>query len=314
MTQLESARSGIITPEMKFVAADESLDAEKLRSLVAAGRAVIPANVMRCRAAYHGIGKDLRVKINANIGTSPMNESADIELKKLSEAVSLGAEAVMDLSIAGDVDATRRLILSLSPVMVGTVPVYQCMHACRGRAQDLSADDMINAIRRHARDGVDFVTVHCGATRENASRASERLMGIVSRGGSFMARWMAVHGKENPLYERFDEIIQIAREYDVTLSLGDAMRPGAIADAGDASQTGELETLGELAARARRAGAQVMIEGPGHVPLNMVAQQIQEIDRICGGAPSYILGPLVTDRAPGYDHIAGAIGAAAAGR
>ncbi|MGL4368110.1 MAG: phosphomethylpyrimidine synthase ThiC, partial [Spirochaetota bacterium] len=305
MTQLESAEKGILTLQMLQVAQDEGIDPASLMRHVASGHAVIPANRMRPRERYHGIGRDLRVKINANIGTSPMNESADAEMEKLSAAVSLGAEAVMDLSIAGDISANRRMILEKSPVMVGTVPVYQCMHDCRGKAADLSGDDIIEAVRRHAEDGVDFATVHCGATLQSTGRASERLMGIVSRGGSFMARWMAAHKKENPLYERFDEIIGIAREYDMTLSLGDAMRPGALADAGDASQMKELETLGELAERARRGGVQVMIEGPGHVPLNMIKEQIEAIDRICGGAPSYILGPLVTDRAPGYDHIAG---------
>lgn len=313
MTQLESALAGIITPEMSHVAADEGIDPGKIAELVGKGLVVIPANVGRPRASYHGIGKNLRVKVNANIGTSPMNDSIETELEKLRVSVSLGAEAVMDLSIAGKIRETRRRVLDHSPVMVGTVPVYQTMSEHGGRLADVTGEHMIASIREHAEDGVDFVTVHCGVTRANAAKGANRLMGIVSRGGSFTAKWMEHHKKENPLYERYDEILEIAKKHDVTLSLGDALRPGALADAGDAAQFGELETLGELAERARKSGVQVMIEGPGHVPLDAVVAHIEAIDRFCGGAPSYVLGPLVTDRAPGYDHIAGAIGGALAG-
>jgi phosphomethylpyrimidine synthase len=313
MTQLESARAGIVTHEMKLIALDEGLDAEKLMALVAEGGVVIPANRNRPRSMYHGIGKSLRVKINANIGTSPLNDSIDDELTKLSAAVSLGAEAVMDLSIAGKIDETRKAVLKHASVMVGTVPIYQCMSEHGGIPASVTGDDMIDAIRRHAEDGVDFVTVHCGVTRANAAKGADRLMGIVSRGGSFIAKWMDFHAEENPLFERYDEVLAIAKKHDVTLSLGDALRPGALADAGDEAQFGELATLGLLAQRARDAGVQVMIEGPGHVPLDAVVSHIEAIDRLCGGAPSYVLGPLVTDRAPGYDHIAGAIGGALAG-
>ena len=313
MTQIESARKGIVTPEMKQVALDEQIGAGELMALVADGKVVIPANKNRARAHYHGIGRKLRVKVNANIGTSPMNDSIETELEKLAVSVSLGAEAVMDLSIAGKLECTRKAVLEHSPVMVGTVPIYQCMSEHAGKIKEITGDDMIDVVRRQAEEGVDFVTVHCGVTRANAAKGKDRLMGIVSRGGSFIAKWMDVHGEENPFYERYDEILAIAKEHDVTLSLGDALRPGALADAGDTAQFGELATLGELAARARDAGVQVMIEGPGHVPLDAVVMHIEAIDHLCGGAPSYVLGPLVTDRAPGYDHIAGAIGGALAG-
>ena len=313
MTQLESARAGVVTPQMSQAAADEGMPAETLRGLVAAGKAVIPANIHRPRERSCAIGRALRVKVNANIGTSPMNDSVETELEKLDAAVALGAEAVMDLSIAGKIRETRRRVLSCSPVMVGTVPVYQAMSEHGGCLSEVTGDHMIAALREHAEDGVDFVTVHCGVTRANAAKGENRLMGIVSRGGSFLAKWMDANGKENPLYERYDEVLAIAKEHDVTLSLGDALRPGALHDAGDEAQFAELETLGLLAERARKAGVQVMIEGPGHVPLDAVVAHIEAIDRFCGGAPSYVLGPLVTDRAPGYDHIAGAIGGALAG-
>jgi phosphomethylpyrimidine synthase len=309
MTQLEHARKGTITGQMKVAAEHEGIAAESLRDMIACGSAVLPANTMReNKRIFRAIGKTLKIKVNANIGTSPSNADLDNELVKADAVASLGAESLMDLSIAGNLDSIRETILYRSPLMIGTVPLYEVLTQSRGDLTKVTGDAMIGVIRKQARQGVDFMTVHCGITREQSAHAKKRLMGIVSRGGSFLSKWMEYHNRENPLFERYDDICDIAREYDVTLSLGDALRPGALADAGDDAQFGEVATLGTLVKRARDKGVQVMVEGPGHVPYHLIDQQIRRMDELCFGAPLYILGPLVTDRSPGYDHISGAIG------
>ncbi|MCP4667537.1 MAG: phosphomethylpyrimidine synthase ThiC, partial [Deltaproteobacteria bacterium] len=263
------------------------------------------------------IGKGLKTKVNANLGTSPSHFDLDEELVKLEAAIDSGADAVMDLSTGGDLARTLRKIIEKSPVMVGTVPIYSAI--CRGLSKgnacaDMTGDDMFEEIENHARAGVDFVTVHCGVTRQSLDMLNtcDRIMGIVSRGGSLLAEWISNNQKENPLYEQYDRLLDLAREYDVTLSLGDGLRPGAIEDAEDRAQTTELVILGDLARRARNAGVQVMIEGPGHVPLGRIAGDMKLQKRLCDNAPYYVLGPLPTDIAPGYDHIVGAIGGAIA--
>jgi phosphomethylpyrimidine synthase len=315
MTQLEHARNKTITNEIIKAAEYEGIEPETLRTMIASGEAVLPVNKNRTsNRIYCAIGKHLRVKINANIGTSPSNIDIENEMIKADAVASLGAESLMDLSIAGNLDEIRMTILNRSPLVIGTVPVYELLTRSQGDLSKISGDDMINVIRKQAEQGVDFMTVHCGITREQAAHAEKRLMGIVSRGGSFLSKWMQYHDCENPLFTRYDEICDIAQEHDVTLSLGDALRPGALADAGDAAQFGEVEVLGKLVLRAREHGAQVMVEGPGHVPFHLIEDQIIAMDKICHGAPLYVLGPLVTDRAPGYDHIAGAIGGTLAAR
>lgn len=309
MTQLEQARKGIITEEIKEAAQFEGISAEALRAMIASGEAVLPANSNRInKRIFRAIGKTLKVKVNANIGTSPSNADLANELVKAEAVAALGAESLMDLSIAGNLDTIRGTILEQSPLMIGTVPLYEVLTKSRGDLKNVNGDDMINVIRKQAGQGVDFMTVHCGITREQSAHAKKRLMGIVSRGGSFLSKWMEYYNQENPLYERYDEICDIAREFDVTLSLGDALRPGALVDAGDDAQFGEVYVLGQLVKRARDKGVQVMVEGPGHVPYHLIADQIKKMDELCFGAPLYILGPLVTDRSPGYDHISGAIG------
>ncbi|HEV8120792.1 MAG TPA: phosphomethylpyrimidine synthase ThiC [Candidatus Polarisedimenticolia bacterium] len=312
MTQLEHARRGRLTDEMRYVAAVEGIEPEDLRDAIAAGRAIIPKNV------HHdfnpiGVGEGLATKVNANIGTSGHHQDASEELRKLEMAVRCGAEMVMDLSTGDDLDGVRRTLLAACPVVLGTVPIYQAV-ADRGSVFDLSADDLFGVIERHAKDGVDFVTVHCGVTRDAVRRldGSTRIAGIVSRGGSMLASWIARRNEENPLYAQFDRLLDIAFEHDVTLSLGDGIRPGATADATDGAQIQELLTLGELALRARQRGVQVMIEGPGHVPIDQIVANVQLEKRICHGAPFYVLGPLTSDVGAGYDHITGAIGGAVA--
>jgi len=322
MTQLEQARRGVITPEMEEVATQERRPAEAIRELVASGRAVIPCNRRRAelglpRVRPCGIGEGLRTKVNANLGTSKDFPDVDAELDKLAAAVEAGADTLMDLSTGGDIRAIRRTILERSPVPVGTVPIYEAAIRAaevRGGIRFMSAEDILAAVREHAEQGVDFVTVHCGVTREvlRTLEQSPRVCGMVSRGGSFLAEWMVFHGRENPLYERFDELLSMAREHDVTLSLGDGLRPGALADALDRAQVHELNVLAELSARAQEAGVQVMVEGPGHVPLHQVETQVRMQKELCRGAPFYVLGPLVTDVAPGYDHVTAAIGGAVA--
>jgi phosphomethylpyrimidine synthase len=316
MTQLQAAKAGTITREMEAVARDEGRDPSWLAEQIAVGRVVIPYN----RASTFkpvGIGAGLRTKVNANLGTSPLRSCMEEELEKLRAAVDAGADAVMDLSTGGDLEAIRREIIGASPLMVGTVPIYQVSAECAeqgGNILDMTPDMFFEVIRKHAVSGVDFITVHCGVTREVVHQVDDkpRVAGVVSRGGAMHAAWIREHGEENPLYARFDRLLEICLEHDMTLSLGDGLRPGAIHDAGDGPQVAELVVLGELARKARNAGVQVMIEGPGHVPLHKVAAQVQMQKDLCGGAPFYVLGPLTTDISPGYDHISSAIGGAVA--
>jgi len=312
MTQLEAAQTGIITDEMRIVADDENVDPEELRRWVAAGRAVIPFNKNHINGYPYGIGEPLRVKINANIGTSPDNVSLEHELIKLETVEQLGAESIMDLSTSGDLDMIRQEIIKHAKIMVGTVPIYQVMKEHYEESRPETIDTILETIDTHGRQGVDFITVHCGITREALPLVEKRVMQIVSRGGSFLAGWMQRYNRENPLYEYFDDLLTIAGKYDMTLSLGDGLRPGAIADATDEAQLHELRILGELTDRSRRAGVQVMVEGPGHVPIDQIKKNVELQKEICGNAPFYVLGPLTTDVAPGYDHISGAIGGAMA--
>jgi len=318
MTQLEAARAGRLTEAMEQVARDEGLEPDKLRELVAAGKVAIPANPAHRNLKPRGVGQGLTVKVNANIGTSPDRAEPAEELAKLQAALEAGADAVMDLSTGGDLVAMRRQVLENCPVPVGTVPIYQA--AAEAAAQDrgvvdLTAEDLFSVVERQAAEGVDFMTLHCGVTRAALEhlRAEGRVTDIVSRGGSFLACWMVANQAENPLYQQYDRLLEILRAYDVTISLGDGLRPGCLADATDRAQVTELVTLGELTQRAWAAGVQVMIEGPGHVPLNQVRANVEMQKRLCHGAPFYVLGPLVTDIAAGYDHVACAIGGALAG-
>lgn len=311
MTQLQSARSGETTRLMNQVAGDEGLDPASLRRKIADGLVVIPANRRHTGLRPIGVGEGLRTKVNANLGTSPDRSDLEKELSKLRVSLRAGADTVMDLSTGGDIDAVRRAIMAESPAPVGTVPIYQAAIEAGGPGL-MSAEGFLSVFERHARDGVDFATVHAGVTRDAIPLLEKRLMGVVSRGGSFLVRWMRRHERENFLYECFDEILAIAREYDVTMSLGDGLRPGCVADATDRAQLHELEILGELAARCRQQGVQVMIEGPGHVPLDQVPQNVRLEKEHCDRAPFYVLGPLPTDIAPGYDHLVGAIGGALA--
>jgi len=314
MTQLLRARNQEITPEMRQVADSEGLDAEEIRRLVADGAVVIPKNRLRSFNAV-GIGRGLRTKVNANIGTSPRRADVQEELDKLDVAIQAGADAVMDLSTGGDLDSIRKTIIDASPVMVGTVPIYQVASMRKAEFVDIEADEIFEAIEKHASSGVDFVTVHCGVTCNLLPRIldeQERVMGVVSRGGGLLVAWMQKHGKQNPLFEHYDRLLDIALEYDVTLSLGDGLRPGSVLDATDELQMEELYTLGRLARRAYERGVQCMIEGPGHVPLDQIEMNVKLEKRICNGAPFYVLGPLTTDIAPGFDHITGAIGGAVA--
>ncbi|MBU1240704.1 phosphomethylpyrimidine synthase ThiC [Myxococcota bacterium] len=312
-TQLSRAKNGEITQQMIEVAQDEGYTPEEIRDLVAKGLVVIPFNIHRSFRAV-GIGQGLRTKVNANIGASGLRNLEEEELKKLEIAVRFGAESVMDLSTGGDLDEIRKIIIENSPVMIGTVPIYEV--ATQLAVDEIDGEKLFACIEKQARQGVDFITVHCGITRHTVSVLDHmplpRLGGIVSRGGSLLAAYIAASGNENPLYEQYDRLLAICLEHDVTLSLGDGLRPGAGYDANDAAQIAELMVLGELAARARDYGVQVMIEGPGHVPINQITEAVSMQKRICHGAPFYVLGPLVTDVAPGYDHITGAIGGAIA--
>ncbi|MBE9581429.1 MAG: phosphomethylpyrimidine synthase ThiC [Proteobacteria bacterium] len=318
MTQMEQARKGIITDAMKRVASKEKIDTENLRISVAQGTVVIPANINHKHLDPIGIGKGLTIKVNANIGTSLDRADIDEELLKLSAAINAKADAIMDLSTGGDITKIRQSILQASNIPVGTVPIYQAAVETAGNLGGiirLTPDILFEAVEAQAQDGVDFMTVHCGITLNALQRL--RLQGrttdIVSRGGAFLTAWMLHHKKENPFYEHFERLLSIARKYDITLSLGDALRPGSLADATDRAQIQELLTLGELTERAWEAGVQVMIEGPGHVPMDQVEANVIMQKKLCNGAPFYVLGPLVTDIAAGYDHIACAIGGAIAG-
>ena len=318
MTQLEAARKGIITKEMEEVAKREGLPAEVIRERIAKGTVIIPKNKNRKHIErIEGIGEGLRVKVNANIGTSSDYVNYDEEMAKLKAAVEAGADAVMDLSTGGDLDYMRRRVLEECPVMVGTVPIYQAAIECRTKGKPVISMDkehLFDVIRKHAEDGVDFITVHCGVTLESIERLERegRVLGVVSRGGAIITAWMKANKKQNPLYEYYDELLEIAKEYDMVLSLGDGLRPGCIADATDRAQIQELITIGELVQRAWEKGVQVMVEGPGHVPLHQIAANMVLQKRICHGAPFYVLGPVVTDVAPGYDHLVSAIGGAIA--
>src|SRR3989338_4531068 len=319
MTQLENARNNIITNEMKQAALREGVDTHYIRSAIAEGTVIITKNKNHKSIEPLAIGKGLSTKVNANIGTSQDRVSLREELEKLHIAVKAGADAVMDLSTGGPVDEIRRVILKDSPVPIGTVPVYQAaMEAVRkGKSfVELEADELFEIIERHAEDGVDFITVHCGVTQQSIERIKKegRIMGIVSRGGALTAEWMNFNKKENPLFENYDRLLKIAKEYDMVLSLGDGLRPGCLADATDRGQIDELITLGELTEIAWKEGIQVMIEGPGHMPLNQIEANILLQKRLCHNAPFYVLGPLVTDIAPGYDHITSAIGGAIAAK
>lgn len=318
MKQLEAAKKGVITEEMKLCARREGVSPEFICRGVAEGTIVVVRNNRHRNIEPLAIGRGLRTKINANIGTSRDRVDLALELEKVRVCTAAGADAIMDLSTGGDIRAIRRAIIDAARPVIGTVPIYQAAAQLLDRQQplvDMSDDDLFRAIEENGEDGVDFITVHCGVTRKSVGciDAEGRLLGIVSRGGSITANWMGCHGRENPLYEQYDRLLDIAVGYDMVLSLGDGLRPGCLADATDRGQVQELIILGELAKRARDRDVQVMIEGPGHVPLKDIEANIQLQKRICNGAPFYVLGPLPTDIAPGYDHITSAIGGAIAG-
>ncbi|MBM4309002.1 MAG: phosphomethylpyrimidine synthase ThiC [Deltaproteobacteria bacterium] len=319
MTQKMEAQRGMITKEMERVAADEGVSPEWLREKIASGRIVIPMNRNRKRVKPVGIGEGLRIKVNTNLGTSSDHIDLEEELNKLRVSIQAGTDTVMDLSTGGDIDAIRKEIIRHTPIPMGTVPIYEAAIEAakkRGALAKMEVEDLFEVIERQAEEGVDFMTLHCGVTRNTVERLkqSHRLLGVVSRGGSFLVEWMIYNDQENPLYEHYDRILEIAKKHDVTLSLGDGLRPGCLADATDRPQVQETIILGELTERAWTEGVQVMIEGPGHVPLDQVEANILLEKRLCRGAPFYVLGPLVTDISPGYDHITCAIGGAIAGR
>lgn len=316
MTQLESARKGVITKEMKTAALKEGVTPEFIREGIEEGVIIITKNRLHDIDGL-AVGRGLKTKVNANIGSSQDRADIEEELKKLRAAVAAGADAVMDLSTGGDVDGIRRAILKESPVAIGTVPIYQAAYDARKRKKsfvEIDPEEMFDVIEKQAAEGVDFVTVHCGVTRASVEKVKKegRIMGIVSRGGALTAEWMKFRKRENPLYEEFPRLIKIAKKYDMVLSLGDGLRPGCLADATDRGQVTELVTLAELAKAAFDEGVQVMIEGPGHMPINQIEANMLLQKRLCNGAPFYVLGPLVTDTAPGYDHITSAIGGAVA--
>ena len=313
-TQMDAARKGILTPQMLAAAEHEGIAPEQLRAQLAAGQAVLPANRgHKCLRPY-AVGRRLKTKINVNLGTSRDCLDISRELAKVQSAVDMGAEAIMDLSTFGDTRAFRRRLAQECPAMLGTVPIYDALVYYNKPLAEITAQEWLAVFRMHAEDGVDFMTIHCGINKSTAKRFKEnkRLTNIVSRGGSIIFAWMEMTGKENPFFEHFDEVLAICREYDVTLSLGDACRPGCLADAGDAAQIEELIVLGELTKRAWAQDVQVMIEGPGHMQLDQIAANMQLEQTLCHDAPFYVLGPLVTDVAPGYDHITAAIGGAVA--
>lgn len=313
-TQMDAARKGIITEAMKQVADYENMSAETIRDLVAKGQVAIPANKNHTCLKPYGIGTKLKTKINVNLGTSKDCLDMDVEMEKVQEAVNLGAESIMDLSSFGDTRKFRTKLTSECSAIIGTVPIYDAVVYYNKALKSITSREWIDVVRMHAEDGVDFMTIHCGINKATAQRFknTKRHMNIVSRGGSIIFAWMELTGNENPFYEYYDEILDICNQYDVTISLGDACRPGCIEDAGDISQIEELVTLGELTQRAWDKNVQVVIEGPGHMPLNQIRSNMEIEQTICKGAPFYVLGPLVTDVAPGYDHITAAIGGAIA--
>ena len=312
MTQLEYARTGAATAEMKAVALEENVSVAEVVAAVAAGTAVIPRNIRHANCRAVGVGRIFRTKINANLGRSITHSGRGDELDKLEIALKAGADFVMDLSVGEDVKAIRRGMLAASPRPLGTVPVYETVSRLKGDIPRMDPALLLDVIREQAEEGVDFMTLHAGLLKRQIPAAMKRKMGIVSRGGAIMAEWMMENSSENPLYTHWDEVMDILAARDVTVSLGDGMRPGCLADASDAAQFGELDVLGELVERCRRRGVQVMVEGPGHVPFDQIRENMERQQRVCGGAPFYVLGPVVTDIAPGYDHITSAIGATAA--
>jgi len=317
-TQMEAAKRGQITEEMRIVAKDEDELPEVICQRIAEGTVIITRNIMRENVHPLGIGKGLRTKVNANVGTSQDLCDPNLEVEKAKIAVKYGADTVMDLSTAGDLDKIRQAIIKAVNVPIGTVPIYQAAIEAvkkKGSIIHMTEDDIFNTIEKHAKDGADFMTVHCGVTQQIVKKLAKhpRFMGLVSRGGTFLAAWILHHNKENPLYANYDYLLEMARKYDFALSLGDGLRPGCIFDSTDWAQVQELLTIGELVERARAANVQAMVEGPGHLPLQDVAANVQLEKSICKGAPFYVLGPVVTEVAPGYDHIVGAIGGALAG-
>ncbi len=320
MTQIEAARAGTVTPAMRHVAEQERRSDEEVRAAVAAGRLVIPANVHHLAPRFEGrdqgqleplgIGRLVRTKVNANLGTSPDSSCKEEELVKMQLALRYGADTVMDLSTGGALDEIRCHLIEHCPAPLGTVPIYEMI--LHKPIEELTPDDMLAVIEKQARQGVDFFTIHAGILREHLPLAAARTAGIVSRGGSILAQWMTEKQRQNPLYDRFDDLCAIMREHDVAFSLGDGLRPGCLADATDEAQLAELRTLGDLVRRAREQGCQAMVEGPGHVPFDQIERNMTLEEELCDGAPFYVLGPIVTDVAPGYDHITSAIGATAA--
>jgi len=311
-TQLQTSKTATISDEVKLVAQTENVDADLVQRELAAGRLIIPANRLHLKTNLKpiGIGRVLTTKVNANIGASSIRSSVRAEIEKMKTALSAGADTIMDLSTGGNLDSTREQLLAQCPVPFGTVPIYQVIE---GRnVEDVTNEIILEVIEKQARQGVDFFTIHAGVLKEHLPLLEERVGGIVSRGGALLAKWMMYHNKQNPMYEMFDDLCSIMAEYDVSFSLGDGLRPGAIADATDEAQIAELKTLGELTQRAQDAGCQVMVEGPGHVPFDQIQYNMEVQQRICRGAPFYVLGPVVTDIAPGYDHITSAIGGTAA--
>ncbi|MCI9515554.1 MAG: phosphomethylpyrimidine synthase ThiC [Lachnospiraceae bacterium] len=313
-TQMDAARKGIVTPEMKAAAAKEEMDVKELMELMAKGQAIIPANKRHTSLSPAAIGSRLKTKINVNLGISRDCKDMDVEVAKVNSAVAMGAESIMDLSSYGDTRTFRRRLTSECPAIIGTVPIYDAVVYYHKPLKEITSQEWLDIVKMHAEDGVDFMTIHCGINRETAGKfkRNKRLTNIVSRGGSIIFAWMEMTGEENPFYEHYDEILDICREYDITMSLGDACRPGCLKDASDISQIEELITLGELTKRAWEKDVQVMVEGPGHMPLDQIAANMKIQQTICQGAPFYVLGPLVTDVAPGYDHITAAIGGAVA--
>ena len=313
-TQMEAAKKGIITPEMEIVAAKENMDVEELRELVAKGQVAIPANVNHKSLSPEGIGSGLKTKINVNLGISGDCKDYSVEMEKVDMAIQFGAEAIMDLSNYGKTNTFRKQLVEKSPAMIGTVPMYDAIGYLEKDLLEITAQDFLKVVRAHAEEGVDFMTIHAGINKRaiESFKREGRRMNIVSRGGSLLFAWIEMTGNENPFYEYYDEVLDILREYDVTISLGDALRPGCIDDSTDAGQISELIELGNLTKRAWEKDVQVMVEGPGHMALNEIAANMQLQKRICHNAPFYVLGPLVTDIAPGYDHITSAIGGAIA--
>lgn len=313
-TQMEAAKKGIVTPEMKTVAQKEKIEVEKLMELMASGQVVIPANINHKSLSPEGIGKGLRTKINVNLGISGDSKDYSVEMQKVKMAVDFGCEAIMDLSNYGKTNTFRQELIKISPAMIGTVPMYDAIGYLDKDLLDITAKDFLKVVEAHAKEGVDFQTIHAGINKRavEAFKRQGRLTNIVSRGGSLLFAWMEMTGNENPFYEYYDEVLEILRKYDVTISLGDALRPGSINDSTDAGQISELIELGDLTKRAWEKDVQVMVEGPGHMAMNEIAANMTLEKRLCHGAPFYVLGPLVTDIAPGYDHITSAIGGAIA--